>query len=137
MVELHGWFTIREAFREEDESDEVLSSAIFQIEKAISKLSNFNLAAKLMQQNGCYSLLINGNFNHRDSRWTEVTELVQLVSKIAPGSYGILHFHDDEDKNGRENQFQALVMKKGRVQTLIDENLSPFFCDLEDASDPS
>ncbi|WP_152495636.1 Imm7 family immunity protein [Roseovarius sp. THAF8] len=66
MIELHGWSTIREAFREQDESDEVLSSAISQIEQAISKLSDFNLAAKLMSQNGINSLLINGNFNHRD-----------------------------------------------------------------------
>ena len=134
MIELHGWFTIREAFREEDESDEALSSAISQIEQAISKLSDLNLSAQLMVQNGCYSLLINGNFNHRDGRWTEVKELVRLVSKIAPGSFGILHFHDDEDSDGRDNQFQAMVMKKGRIQTVIEENLSPVFCELEDVS---
>ncbi len=33
MVELHGWFTIREAFREGDEADEMLSDAISIIEK--------------------------------------------------------------------------------------------------------
>ena len=133
MLELHGWFTIREAFREEDESDEKLSSAILQIRQAVSKLSNVNLTAKLMVQNGqFYNLLINGNFNHRDSRWTEVTELVRLVSDIAPGAFGVLHFHDDEDKNGRENQFQILVMKKGRIQTHIEADLTPVVCEMEE-----
>lgn len=131
-MELHGWFTIREAFREEDESEEKLAGAIAQIEIAIEQLSEFNLFAKLMVQNGTYNLLINGNFNHQNGRWMEVISLVELVSTIAPGSFGVLHFHDDEDCDGRENQFQKLVLKKGKVQTYIDEHLSPVFGALEE-----
>ena len=131
MVELHGWFTIREAFREQDESDEVLADAISRIEKALENLNGINVFVRLLVQNGAHNLLINGNFNHSDSRWIEINELIQFVATVAPGSFGILHFHNDEDKTGRDNQFQAIVMKKGKIHTVVERNLSPVFGELE------
>lgn len=132
MVELHGWFTIREAFREEDDADEALADAISIVQEAIESLNGPSLFAKVLTQNGAHSLLINGNFNHLDSRWVGVVELVELIAKVAPGSFGVLHFHNDEDKSGLDNQFQALVMKKGKIQTLVDPNFSPVFAELEE-----
>ena len=132
MIELHGWFRIREAFQEVHESEEKLADAIVQIGLAIDELSESNLFAKLVTQNGSHTLLMNCNFNHRDSRWIATIGLVELVSRIAPGSFGILHFHDDEDRGGRENQFQKLVVKKGKILTYVDEHLSPIFDELEE-----
>lgn len=132
MVEVHGWFTVREAFREKDEADEELLGAVSRIQKAIEALNKFNLFATMLSQNGAHNLLINGNFNHLDNRWNEVIELVALVAKVAPGSFGVLHFHDDEDKCGLDNQFQAMVMKKGKLQTHVEQRLSPVLSELEE-----
>ena len=132
MVEVHGWFTVREAFREEDEADDALLDAISRIEAKIENLNKFNLFATMLSQNGAHNLLINGNFNHLDSRWKEVTDLVELVARIAPGSFGILHVHNDEDETGLDNQFQAVVMKKGELQTHVEQKLSPVLGELEE-----
>lgn len=132
MIELHGWITIREAYDEENESDERLVAAISLIDSTLSKMQSINLFAKCIAQNGTHNLVINGNFNHKDSRWDDVMHCIDLVIDVALGSYGVLHYYDDEDKEGCTNTFQMLVIKKGQIEKHIDQNLTPFFSKVED-----
>ncbi|WP_411888982.1 Imm7 family immunity protein [Yoonia sp. SDW83-1] len=84
----------------------------------------------VLSQNRARNLLINGNFNHLDSRWNEVNGLVALVADVAPGSFGVLHSYNDEDECRLDNQFQALFIKKGKIQTALEQKLSPVFDEL-------
>jgi len=108
MIECHGWATIREAYREEDENEKRLDEAISIISSEIEKTGN---------------------------RWDGVIKLFQLVADVAKGSYGLLHFHDDEADGEQANAFQVFVLKRGKIELSVEKHLSPYFPTLEDNSE--
>ena len=52
---------------------------------------------------------------------------------MAPGSYGLLYLHDDEDTNGFHNAFQVFVLSKGNFILCKDPFLSPYIPRVEDS----
>ncbi|WP_052245452.1 Imm7 family immunity protein [Halocynthiibacter namhaensis] len=132
MIELHGWVVLRESFDEEGECEVLFSEARSKIGRYLRNAPDSNLICTEVVQNGAYNLLVNGNFNHKDSRWNYVVALFEFIAKVAVGSYGVLHFFDDEDQKGKDNQFQVLVLKKGQIKWVVDENMSPYFPELEE-----
>ncbi len=134
MLEYQGWVTIRESYNESQESEELLANIWNQLHEKLSILERdeHNRFIKLKIFNGEKKLLVCGCSNHKDSRWAEVLDLYQWISKNAVGSYGLLHFFDDEDNDGLNNQFQVYVLKKGNLIKVVDPFLSPFISELED-----
>ena len=61
-----------------------------------------------------------------------MVDLFAGVGQDAPGSYGLLYIRDDEDPNGRVNEFQVLVMRRGKVTVHPDAFLSPCIPIIED-----
>jgi hypothetical protein len=82
-------------------------------------------------------LYVGGNKNHRGVIGDELDQLLEWTARIAPGSYGLLYWRDDEgDPIAGPNNFQVKVMSRGEVVTRFDPFLSPFFPVVEDFYDP-
>lgn len=137
MICIHGWVVILEAFKESDESNTALYHALKivgeKIDQIINKSPNkneprnrcFNTIIECAVLNGSHHMFVMADWNHKDGRWYSVLELYQLIAKVAPGSYGVLHVRDDEDSDGYENAIQAYVLRKGKLKRHKDPFLSP------------
>ncbi|WP_208353979.1 Imm7 family immunity protein [Pseudaestuariivita rosea] len=133
MIEFHGWVTLREAYREVDEDDQLFKTSLKQIAASTEDIvKKSNVVAMIVEQNGATNLIVNGNLNHADNRWSEIVELFHMIANIAVGSYGLLHFHNDEDAFGKHNMFQVYVLRKGNLKLADDIHLSPYFPKLEE-----
>lgn len=134
MLEYQGWFVIRESFNERDDSENMMKEIWQKLAIFVVKI-NSNRQAEICQMkitNGSYKLMIAGMDNHKSSSWTELLEFLNWIGLEAKGSYGLLHFYDDEDKNGLENQFQVIVLKKGKISFNLDTFLSPYNLEVEE-----
>ena len=134
MLEYQGWFVIRESFNERDDSENMMKEIWQKLAIFVVKI-NSNRQAEICQMkitSGSYKLMIVGMDNHTSSSWTELLEFLNWIGLEAKGSYGLLHFYDDEDKNGLENQFQVIVLKKGKISFNLDTFLSPYNPEVEE-----
>ncbi|HAJ97500.1 MAG TPA: hypothetical protein DCO72_07170 [Ruminococcus sp.] len=132
MIELHGWLSVSETFRDEDLfSQEELDSIILKVKEIIF---NSNCGIDLQYMNGIP--YINTAFfpNHRTKEVDNIIEIYQNISKIATGSFGIIYLRDDEDKL-YYNQFQVYVFKKGNCTFKIDTDFSPCIPTIENDTD--
>ena len=139
MFEFHGWFSIHEApyFIE----DGKMNSLTTQLKNYVAALEwgsgENNLYAEVRQMNGDVRLYVGGNKNHRGVIGDEIDQLLEWTARIAPGSYGLLYWRDDEgDLPAGPYNFQVKVMSRGEVVTRFDPFLSPFFPIVEDFYDP-
>jgi len=131
MFEYHGWITIQTSAYDED--TEKLRAAYRQIsEEIVSDLASSSGLANLQYINGTAQLHIAGHMNHRGTEGQKVIDHFHRVGQIAPGSYGLLYVRDDEDRNGHDNEFRALAMRKGKVTEQHDSFLSPCIPTIED-----
>ena len=80
---------------------------------------------KIKVKNGEYYLEHTLFTNHFSQEVRETLELFYKISEIAPGSYGLLYIHNDEDKKNY-NSFCVYKAAKGKVTKLEDVYLSPY-----------
>lgn len=130
MVELHGWITIRETYKEYSVEENSLSLVVSRIQGEINSLSWFK--PEIKAQNGECFMNFSLFANRINPQIQEVFELYQNIGKIAEGSYGLIYLYNDEDINGKENQFQVFSLSKGLVKENIDPFLSPIIPTIED-----
>lgn len=133
-MELHGWIVVRESYSEEGDSDTLLKKIISQLNEKIDLLKSEgrNIEINLFSRNGVKQVSFFGAPNHKGDNWEWVIKLAEWIAKEAIGSYGIIYMFDDEDKNGLDNQFQVLVLKKGVISFELDTFLSPFIPEVEE-----
>lgn len=138
MIEYQGWATIREAFCEEDEDDAALADIAARLEAYIAKLAGRNWCECTFRNiNGAWRLFVMGYRNHASGDWPEILALFEWIAEQAPGSYGVLSCHDDEDAQGRDNEFQVFVLRRGSLTRSHDPHLSPYFPMVEEPSQGS
>lgn len=131
MVELHGWALIRENFtacNEELHTEQIIS-------QLNQKIENLGIEKNLLQinySNGEAFLTATKFANHFSDDIKEIVNLFETVASIAPGSYGLLYLHDDEDTAGFSNAFKVFVLSKGTFILRHDPFLSPCIPILED-----
>lgn len=127
--EFHGWATIRESYNEEGESKARLEEAMAAIGSFLKNDLASTFKSQIFYTNGQLHLMMSGNSNHyRDGP----LHLFKLIRDIAPGSYGLLHILDEEDRDGWDNHFQVWVLKKGSLEKRRDNLLSPYFPEVEE-----
>lgn len=81
--------------------------------------------------NGRYYVHLGGCPNRRGTHGPALIELFAQVGQLAPGSYGLLYVHDDEDpKHGLD--FRVFRLARGAVTEHGDRFLSPVIPTLED-----
>ncbi|MFI1364852.1 Imm7 family immunity protein [Streptomyces griseochromogenes] len=128
MFEYHGWITVRESAGEEGEDDSRLRQIVEELRERISLMDSPYLL-DLRWMNGEPFIHLGGHSNHRSA--PDVLELFRHVAVIAPGSYGLLHVRDDEDR-GHENEVRVLRLARGGLTEHTEPLLSPCVPALED-----
>jgi hypothetical protein len=130
MFEYHAWLTIHSSAG--DEEEEELRAAVSATERQLQPLRGGTTDISLRWVNGMAQLHMSGFLNHRSGEGQQVIETFERIGKAAPGSYGVLFARDDEDPNGRQNEFQIFVMRRGSTQAAPDSLLSPYIPVVED-----
>ena len=129
MLEYHAWVTLRESPREVDEGN--LNRIVAEIRRELADWDSFNPKSSLQPVNGTYFLTVTGSANHLSSHIERCRRLLELVAKIAPGSYGLFYVWDDEDP-AHANEFRVWVLARGTLQPRSDPFLSPCIPTFED-----
>ena len=130
MVELHGWVTIRETYRALLEEEEKIEILVTRIKDEINKLSWFK--PEIKAQNGEWFIEFTLFSNRINPQILEVFEFYKQIGKLADGSYGLIYLYNDEDLNGKENQFQVFSLVRGVIKENPDPFLSPIIPVIED-----
>jgi len=135
MLEYHGWLTIRASPSEtEDELEDDRQVA----ERVRNLTSQLGLVPGLLDFrfiNGEAFLHFGGLTNHRSQDVDDVFQLVQTIVRTAPGSYGVLYLHDDEDAERPVNEFRVYVAARGQLVEHADPFLSPIDPVIEDSGE--
>ena len=130
MVEFKGWISILNATDGEEQSD-MLESTIVQIRTLLEPLKGFNQFFDLQALNGTYTLWIGGDHNHDSGYSDSLLALLNQISKIARGSYGVVYLRWPEDRISY-NEFKIYRIAKGKVSIEEDKLLSPCTPIIED-----
>lgn len=131
MFEYHGWITVQSSAG--DETDQENDAAHAAAAAILQSLQSAPGLADIRKVNGSTQVHIAGLANRRSGQGEEVVEAFVGIGRVAPGSYGVLYVHDDEDASGHENEFQVIVMRRGESYSKSDEYLSPCIPVIEDA----
>ncbi|MFJ6573424.1 Imm7 family immunity protein [Streptomyces sp. NPDC091292] len=127
MFEYHGWITVRETAANDDDETR-LRQIVDELRRYIAQMGSPYLL-DLRWMNGAPFIHLGGSSNHRSS--PDVVELFERVAVVAPGSYGLLHFHDDEEPD-RENEIRVLRLVRGTITQHREVLLSPYIPTVED-----
>ncbi|WP_406375877.1 immunity 7 family protein [Streptomyces sp. NBC_00647] len=127
MFEYHGWITVRETAADDD-NEPRLQQIVDELRLRIAQMDSPYLL-DLRWMNGEPFIHLGGSSNHRSS--PDVVELFEHVAQVAPGSYGLLHVHDDEEP-GHENEVRVLRLVRGLVTQHTEVLLSPYIPTVED-----
>lgn len=130
MFEYHAWVTVQHSAGDEDDAD--LKAAHARVEEELEPLQGGTSLVNLRWVNGMTQLHLSGLLNHRSGEGQNVIDTFYRVGQVAQGSYGVLYMLDDEDPSGKNNEFQVLVMRRGRVAQQADHFLSPCIPMIED-----
>lgn len=133
MFEFHGWASISYHTHDTDacKQDACWNSLAAYVS---SRSSEF---VTLQRHNGCDSLHIAGQHNHRNSH---PFDLFNWIAANAPGAYGLLYIRDDEDHNRDgdfRNVFRVWRLCRGQLVEMDDPFLSPAIPVVEDPWDDS
>ena len=131
MFEFHGWVHV--SYDAYETCSELQDACIKALKHEIDR-HGYKLA-RLQRHNGCDSLMIAGQYNHRAEY---VFELFRWIAEHAVGSYGLLYILDDEDSSSDrdfDNVFRVWVLRRGTFSEQPDPFLSPRTPTVEDAFD--
>jgi hypothetical protein len=107
MLEYHGWLSIRAApgATETEESDD--RDAREFAPRSVAELEPLRGLHDFRATNGMAFVHVAGFTNHRGPDIVNIFTLYNEIVAHAPGSYGLLHVHDDEDPDGKQEQFRV------------------------------
>lgn len=128
VFEWHGWAVIHGSpeARDDEEADRVEAERLARVQRLVAAAAGApNETVDLRQTNGQEHLWLAGNHNHHTP---DILALYQAVAATAPGSYGILYTHDDDESNA----WTGWVMHRGSVHQETDTFLSPHIGLVED-----
>lgn len=129
MIELHGWVTIRETYEARFDEEDNIDVVVNKISEEIERLLFFK--PQLKAQNGTNYLEFSLFSNRENSQIQEAFKLYKRIGELASGSYGVMYLYDDE-KAGKENQFQVFSLARGLIRESDDIYLSPIVPVIED-----
>ena len=128
MFEFHGWASI--SYHTHD-TDSIKQDACWDALTAyVDDMPNDFV--RLQRYNGCDSLTIAGQHNHRSEY---VIDLFRWIAANSAGSYGLLYIRDDEDHargSNYENCFRAWRLCRATLTEMDDPFLSPSIPTVED-----
>jgi len=129
MYEFHGWVTVRDSAADGDA--EATRHAAGLIEAKIVELGLGPGLVDLRWVDGEAQLHLGGFANRRAAGGDDALALFAYAGEVAPGSYGLFHAYDDEDR-AHANEFRVGVMRRGTITWTTDTLLSPVVPAIED-----
>ena len=131
MVEYYGWISISDSTYESDDSE--MSLILNKLSSYITeyKVQNASGFINVHEVNGSYQVMVSGNTNHLSQDVIEIFNLYEYIARIAIGSYGLLYIRNDESLDAC-NEFEVLVLARGKVRKEKDTFLSPCIPVIED-----
>jgi Immunity protein 7 len=127
MFEYHGWIRLRSTPEAVDDAPPL---RLTEIQALVDGLAGYALV-DLRPMNGEYYIHLGGCPNHRGSHGSTLIDLFAKVGELAPGSYGLLYVHDDEDPK-HQLDFRVFRLVRGSITEHIDHLLSPVVPVVED-----
>ena len=131
MFEYQGWATILASYYEDEALEDKFNSISRELISEVNNISREHFECGIKYFNGLLRCWFIGFSNHKPKEWEEILDFYYLLSKKAPGSYGILSYRDDEDEY-KNNEFRVFLLKKGNVIEVDDELLSPCIPEIEE-----
>ncbi|MFC8531539.1 Imm7 family immunity protein [Nocardia sp. NPDC057227] len=127
MFEYHGWISLRSTAAAVDDEPPL---RLREIEASVAEFAGYALM-DLRPMNVGYYLHLGGQPNRSGTWGPALVGLFRRIGELAPGSYGLLYVHDDEDPE-YAGVFRVYRMVRGAVTVGTDELLSPVIPMLED-----
>ena len=133
MFEYHGWLVIRAAPYETETEDADEQAAVDFVRRLVDAevRSGAPGLRDLRYVNGQAQFHFGGFRNRRTADFDDVLTAVVELARYAPGTFGLVHYHDDEDPV-RDNEYRVLVIRRGEVTEQDDPFLSPVIPAVED-----
>jgi len=130
MTSYNGWIEV--FLDREHEGNYQLEKKVFaEIEREIAKNAEDAMVVGIQYISVTPRVYLH-SAGKRDAHWPWIKDLFQLVARIAPGSYGLLHVWNPDDLGGLDNEIQTWVVKRGIFVREKDTHLSPYFPTVED-----
>lgn len=130
MYEFHGWCAVRESPEEVDDGG--LSGIVDEVRQLVDGLGWGSGECDLRPVNGAWFLHFWGHSNRPRQEAEDVDRLLELVARVAPGSYGLVYDLDDESTTQDQNAFRVRVLTRGTLEERPDTFLSPVQPTIED-----
>jgi hypothetical protein len=126
MHEFHAWIGLAQSPYEDDE--ELLRRGIDQVTALIARADWPDAVFGVRSLNGQHFVTATALVNRVRDEGQYLDDLLALIARVLPGSYGIIYDRADEmpDPPGA-NAFRVRVMARGTITEQIDPFLSP--CD--------
>lgn len=131
MVTIYAWLEIRATYLDEDLHPEIDEEKIYEEVNDMVKSLKHN-EIQILEKNYSRYIQFSVLENHRTERTDEMLGVFEKISTVATGSYGMLYFLDDEDKELNDG-FRVFVSKKGKCTWEKDKFFSPCSRMIEDA----
>jgi hypothetical protein len=130
MIEVHGWITLRYSDYHSEETEQ--NDFVYKFKQFLHKHCDWVLddqVGRITRRNGldCFTLAV--QHNHPGSPFYPL-DIFTWAAENSTGSYGMLYYHDDEDKT-YHNEFQIIVLKRGKLVKVADAFLSPYIEEVE------
>lgn len=120
MLELHGWITLRESYKANDE-EKNMKHIFGKIKGKVYELDWTTNLLDIRYCNGSPNLSIALFANRIGQEVNDVFELLEFICKEAKGSYGLIYVCDDE----MSDDFMCYIICKGNINKVGDPFLSP------------
>ena len=130
MVEVHAWITLRYSDYHSEDAEQ--ANFIYNFKQFLHKEHAWVLddeVARLTSRNGLDCFTLNVQHNHPGVPFYPI-EIFTWAAENSTGSYGLLHFHDDEDES-QPNEFQVYALKRSKLLKSKDLFLSPYVAEVE------
>ncbi|WP_275291964.1 Imm7 family immunity protein [Amycolatopsis sp. La24] len=133
MYTFHGWFELDESPSEVEWGEEKFDELLEEVRERVAAIDWLSGEARLKVFNGMHVLTVNGMPNRRRDEEQELTELLEYVARLLPGSHGLLYELDDDAREMPwPDGFRVRVMARGEITVRLDPFLSPLRPVVED-----
>lgn len=123
MIEINGWITLLIG-GDEDNNLEATQIAVNKVKGLIQNQNDLNQMFRVENLNGMNTLFLGICHNHNLGYSDLVLKLVNDITQIANGSYGMIYYRD-QDNLSSYDKFFIVKVAKGKVTVEEDKLLSP------------
>jgi Immunity protein 7 len=124
MHEFHGWVGLSSSTYEDEPA--LLEPALAAIRDVVSRSAWHDASFRIENLNGQNFLIATGMINRRREEGQRLDDLLAMVVRLLPGSWGLIYERDDESSlPPGPNAYRVRVIARGEIEERDDPFLSP------------